>query len=284
MGGPINKSQGKDAQTNFREEYTMSLTINTNVASLNAQRNLNTTQNALSKSMERLSSGMRINSAADDAAGLAISVGMNAQVKSMNQAIRNANDGVSLAQTAEGTLSETTNILTRMRELAMQSATGTINDTQRTSIENEFKQLSSEIDRISGPATTVSFQIGTNNGATDTISLTTTAGTVSALGIGSTTVSTQAGSQAALANIDTALASVSTLRGTLGAVQNRLQSTISNLQVNVENTSAALSRIRDVDVAAETANMTRANILVQAGVSILAQANQTPQAALKLLQ
>jgi len=262
----------------------MALTINTNVASLNAQRNLSNTQNALSKSMERLSSGLRINSASDDAAGLAISVGMNAQVKSMVQAIRNANDGVSLAQTAEGTLTETTNILTRMRELAMQSATGTVSDTQRTSIENEFKQLSSEIDRISGAATTVSFQIGTNNGPNDTISLTTTAGDVTALGVGSTTVSTQAGSQAALAAIDTALASVSTLRGTLGAVQNRLLSTISNLQVNVENTSAALSRIRDVDVAAETANMTRANILVQAGVSILAQANQTPQSALKLLQ
>jgi len=262
----------------------MALTINTNIASLNAQRNLSNTQNALSKSMERLSSGLRINSAADDAAGLAISVGMNATVRSMNQAIRNANDGVSLAQTAEGTLTETTNILTRMRELAMQSATGTINDSQRGSIENEFKQLSSEIDRISGPGTTVSFQVGTNNGTNDTISLVTTAGTVFALGISSTTVSTQSGSQAALAAIDTALSSVSTLRGTLGAVQNRLLSTISNLQVNVENTSAALSRIRDVDVAQETANMTRSNILVQAGVSILSQANQTPQSALKLLQ
>ncbi len=262
----------------------MALTINTNIASLNAQRNLTNTQGALSKSMERLSSGMRINSAADDAAGLAISVGMNAQVKSMTQAIRNANDGVSLAQTAEGTLNETTNILTRMRELAMQSATGTISDNQRTSIENEFKQLSSEIDRIAGAGGTTSFQVGTNNTSNDTISLTTTAGTVSALGIGSTTVSTQAGSQAALGAIDTALASVSTLRGTLGAVQNRLQSTINNLQVGVENTSAALSRIRDVDVAAETANMTRANILVQAGVSILAQANSSPQSALRLLQ
>ena len=166
----------------------------------------------------------------------------------------------------------------------MQSATGTVTDAQRTSIENEFKQLSSEIDRIAGTASTVSFQIGVNNGTTDSISLTTTAGTASALGIGSTTVSTQAGSQAALASIDTALSSVSTLRGTLGAVQNRLQSTINNLQVGVENTSAALSRIRDVDVAAETANMTRANILVQAGVSILAQANSSPQSALRLLQ
>jgi flagellin len=275
----------------------MSLTINTNIMSLNAQRNLSTTQNALSKSMERLSSGLRINSAADDAAGLAISVGMDAQVKSMNQAVRNANDGVSLAQTAEGSLNETTNILTRMRELAQESATGTVSDAQRTSIQNEFTQLSSEIDRIANAtqfnganlldgslSAGVSFQIGTNNTGNDSITMSVTSATASALGLSSTSVSTQATAQSALGSIDSAIASVSTLRGTLGAVQNRLQSTINNLQVAVENVSAAESRIRDVDVAAETANMTRANILVQAGVSILAQANQSPQAALKLLQ
>jgi flagellin len=275
----------------------MSLTINTNIMSLNAQRNLSTTQNALSKSMERLSSGLRINSAADDAAGLAISVGMDAQVKSMNQAVRNANDGVSLAQTAEGSLNETTNILTRMRELAQESATGTVSDAQRTSIQNEFTQLSSEIDRIANAtqfnganlldgslSAGVNFQIGTNNTGNDSITMSVTSATASALGLSSTSVSTQATAQSALASIDSAIASVSTLRGTLGAVQNRLQSTINNLQVAVENVSAAESRIRDVDVAAETANMTRANILVQAGVSILAQANQSPQAALKLLQ
>jgi len=275
----------------------MSLTINTNIMSLNAQRNLSTTQGALSKSMQRLSSGLRINSAADDAAGLAISVGMDAQVKSMNQAVRNANDGVSLAQTAEGSLNETTNILTRMRELAQESATGTVSDPQRTSIQNEFTQLSSEINRIANAtqfngsnlldgtlSAGVSFQIGTHNTGNDSISLAVTAATSSALGLSATAVSTQATAQSALATIDSAIASVSTLRGTLGAVQNRLQSTINNLQVAIENTSAAESRIRDVDVAAETANMTRANILVQAGVSILAQANQSPQAALKLLQ
>jgi len=275
----------------------MALTINTNIMSLNAQRNLSTTQTALSTSMQRLSSGLRINSAADDAAGLAISVGMNAQVKSMNQAVRNANDGVSLAQTAEGSLNETTNLLTRMRELAQESATGTVSDPQRTSIQNEFSQLSSEIDRIAAATQFnganlldgtlsggISFQIGTNNTANDSISLSVTSATSSALGLSSTAVSTQAASRSALGTIDTALASVSTLRGTLGAVQNRLQSSISNIQVAVENVSAAMSRIRDVDVAAETANMTRANILVQAGVSILSQANQSPQAALKLLQ
>ena len=275
----------------------MSLTINTNIMSLNAQRNLSGTQNALSTSMQRLSSGLRINSAADDAAGLAISVGMNAQVKSMNQAVRNANDGVSLAQTAEGSLNETTNLLTRMRELAQESATGTVSNTQRTSIQNEFTQLSSEIDRIANAtqfngtnlldgtlSTGISFQIGTNNTANDSISLSVTAAGSSALGLGATAVSTQGTAQSALGIIDSALSGVSTLRGTLGAVQNRLQSSISNIQVAVENVSAAMSRIRDVDVAAETANMTRANILVQAGVSILSQANSSPQAALKLLQ
>ena len=275
----------------------MSLTINTNIMSLNAQRNLSSTQNALSTSMQRLSSGLRINSAADDAAGLAISVGMDARVKSMNQAVRNANDGVSLAQTAEGSLNETTNLLTRMRELAQESATGTVSNNQRTSIQNEFTQLSSEIDRIANAtqfngtslldgtlSAGVSFQIGTNNTSNDSISLSVTAAGASALGLGATAVSTQATAQSSLATIDAALSSVSTLRGTLGAVQNRLQSTINNLQVAIENTSAAESRIRDVDVAAETANMTRANILVQAGVSILSQANSSPQAALKLLQ
>jgi flagellin len=284
-------------EKNFTEDYTMALTINTNIMSLNAQRNLSTTQNALSTSMQRLSSGLRINSAADDAAGLSISVGMNAQVKSMNQAVRNANDGVSLAQTAEGSLNETTNLLTRMRELAEESATGTVSDPQRSSIQNEFTQLASEIDRIANAtqfnganlldgtlSVGISFQIGTNNTANDAIGLTIGAAGASALGLGATVVSSMAEARSALGMIDAALSSVSTVRGTLGAVQNRLQSSISNIQVAVENVSAAMSRIRDVDVAAETANMTRANILVQAGVSILSQANQSPQAALKLLQ
>jgi flagellin len=273
-------------EKNFTEDYTMALTINTNISSLNAQRNLSSTQGQLSKSMERLSSGLRINSAADDAAGLAMSVTMNANIKSMNQAVRNANDGVSMTQTAEGSLNETTNILTRMRELAMQSSTGTVTD--RTAIQGEFDQLSSELDRIAAGTSSgsVDFQVGTGSGGgSNVITLTTTTATMTSLTGGpAIIVSTQASAQAALATLDAALTSVSTIRGTLGAVQNRLQSTINNLQVGVENSSAALSRIRDVDVAAETANMTRANILVQAGVSILAQANASPQSALKLLQ
>jgi flagellin len=276
----------------------MALTINTNIMSMNAQRNLSSTQNALSTSMQRLSSGLRINSAADDAAGLSISVGMDARVKSMNQAVRNANDGVSLAQTAEGSLNETTNLLTRMRELAEESSTGTVSDPQRKSIQNEFTQLSNEIDRIANAtqfngtnlldgtlsASGVSFQVGTDNTTNDSIGLKIDAAGSSAMGLGATAVSSQAQARSALGVIDAALSSVSNLRGTLGAVQNRLQSTINNLQVGIENTSAAESRIRDVDVAAETANMTRANILVQAGVSILSQANSSPQAALRLLQ
>jgi flagellin len=261
----------------------MALTINTNIMSLNAQRNLSSTQTALSKSMQRLSSGLRINSAADDAAGLAISVGLDAQVRSMNQAIRNANDGVSLAQTAEGSLNEATNILIRMRELAMQSATGTTGS--RASITNEFSQLSEELDRIGSSGSTVTIQVGTGSQSTDTITVTQGASKATNLGITSSVkVDSQANAQSALGAIDGALANVSTQRGSLGAMQNRLQASINNLQVSVENTSAGLSRIRDVDVAAETANMTRANILVQAGVSILAQANASPQAALKLLQ
>ena len=266
----------------------MAININTNLMSLNAQRNLSTTQLALSKSMQRLSSGLRINSAADDAAGLAISVTKDAKIKSMNQAIRNANDGISLVQTAEGGLSETSNILIRMRELAQQSATGTYDDTQRTNIATEFNQLTSEIDRIAKSKITttgsISFQIGTDKSDNDKISTTVTSATVSRLGFAGAQVSTSAGALSALSQMDTALASISTMRATLGAVQNRLQSTINNLQVGVENNSAALSRIRDVDVAAETANMTRANILVQAGLSVLAQANASPQTALKLLQ
>ncbi len=277
----------------------MALTINTNIMSLNAQRNLSVTQNALAKSMQRLSSGLRINSAADDAAGLAISTNMGAQIKSMNQAIRNANDGVSMLQTAEGALNETSNILTRMRELATQSATGTVGSTERGYIDDEFKKLSSEIDRIAGATefngtkllngslsgSGVTFQIGSRNvAANDQIKVTISSAKAASLGItSSVTLSTQAGAQSALDTIDSAIQSISSSRGGLGATQNRLQSTINNLQVAVENTSAAQSRIQDVDVAAETANMTRANILTQAGVSILAQANQAPQAALKLL-
>jgi flagellin len=279
----------------------MALTINTNVASLNAQRNLTSTQVALSKSMERLSSGLRINRAGDDAAGLAISQNMQANIRSMNQAVRNANDGISLMQTAEGALNETSNILLRMRELGTQAANGTLSDTQRTSINNEFKSLQDEIDRISSVtefngkkllngslSAGMNLQVGTGTTAkNDYINVSFTKADTATLKIDATTakvnVSTEADARTALTAIDSAISTIAANRGDLGAVQNRLQSTINNLQVAVENTSAANSRILDVDVAAETSNMTRAQILTQAGVSILSQANQSPQLALKLL-
>lgn len=277
----------------------MALTINTNVASLNAQRNLNTTQTQLAKSMERLSSGLRINRAGDDAAGLAISQNMQANIRSMNQAVRNANDGISLVQTAEGALNETSNILLRMRELGTQAANGTLSDSQRSNIQVEFKSLQDEIDRISNvtdfngtkllngalsAGTGMNLQIGTGTtAANDIISVKVDKADAATLSVNTSFVSTEAGARSALTSIDNAIAAVATARGGLGAVQNRLQSTINNLQVAVENTSAANARIVDVDVAAETANMTRAQILTQAGVSILSSANQTPQLALKLL-
>jgi flagellin len=276
----------------------MALTINTNVPSLNAQRNLSSTQLSLSKSMERLSSGLRINRAGDDAAGLAISQNMQANIRSMNQAVRNANDGISMVQTAEGALNETSNILLRMRELGTQAANGTLTQPQRDNIQVEFKNLQDEIDRISkvtnfngtnlldgSLSAGTNLQIGSGNTSNDKllVKVTDAGATTLSVDAASAAVSTQAAAQASLDKIDAAISSVSTARGGLGAIQNRLQSTINNLQVAVENTSAANSRIVDVDVAAETANMTRAQILTQAGVSVLSQANQAPQLALKLL-
>jgi flagellin len=276
----------------------MALTINTNVPSLNAQRNLSTTQLSLSKSMERLSSGLRINRAGDDAAGLAISQNMQANIRSMNQAVRNANDGISMVQTAEGALNETSNILLRMRELGTQAANGTLTKPQRDNIQVEFGNLQSEIDRISkvtnfngtnlldgSLSAGTNLQIGTGTSGDDKLLVKVSDAGAATLSVDSASaaVSTQAAAQASLDKIDSAISAVSTARGGLGAIQNRLQSTINNLQVAVENTSAANSRIVDVDVAAETANMTRAQILTQAGVSVLSQANQAPQLALKLL-
>ncbi len=284
----------------------MALTINTNVASLNAQRNLGKSQGSLNKSMQRLSSGLRINSAKDDAAGLAISDRMTSQIRGLNQAARNANDGISLAQTAEGALQETTNILQRMRELAVQSANDTNTADDRASLDAEFSQLISEIDRIadttsfngkvllSGGFATASavFQVGANAG--QTIGVTIAAATTSALGNMSTNsvpvdtvtaagVTTRASASNAISTIDAAIGQVDTIRGDLGAVQNRFESTIANLSNVSENLSAARSRILDADIAQETSDMTKYNILQQAGVSILAQANQAPQLALSLL-
>lgn len=272
------------------------LTVNTNTASLNAQRNLGLSQNSLNTAMQRLSSGLRINSAADDAAGLAISEGMKAQVRSMNQAVRNTNDGVSLAQTAEGALNEISNILGRMRELSTQASTGTVQASQRNYINSEFGRLASEITRIASATnfngihmlaanTVTTIQVGTGNtGATgyDNININTSAMTATALGIaGGLTSSGTA--QTMQSTLDTAISYVSSARANLGAVQNRFQAVINNLNVSSQNTSAAQSRITDTDIAAETANLTRAQILNQAGISILAQANQLPQTALKLL-
>ncbi len=292
----------------------MALSINTNIASLNSQRNLASAQQSLGKSMQRLSSGLRINTAADDSAGLAISENMRGQIRSMNQASKNANDGISLIQTAEGSLNETSSILVRMRELATQSATGTVGSTERGYIQSEMNKLSSEIDRIAGSTefngqkllngtlaaggplkvNTMTFQIGsrnvTNNDTIDLNIKNANSETIFGAGGGATglkgevNVSDQTSAQKALDTLDTAIANVSSERANLGATQNRLQSTMNNLQVAVENTSAAESRIRDVDVASETAIMTRNNILTQAGTAILSQANQAPQAALSLLK
>ncbi len=270
------------------------LSVNTNVASLNAQRNLAKTQVSLNQSLQRLSSGLRINSAADDAAGLAISEGMKAQVRSMNQANRNANDGVSMVQVAEGSLNEVSNILGRMRELATQAATGTVAASQRSYINSEFGRLASEITRIASAtafngihmlnaATTTTIQVGTGNQGYDKIDIVTAAMDAGTLSV-DTAINTSALAQTMLDTLDSAISTVSAQRANLGAAQNRFQSVINNLQVAAENTSAAQSRIADADIASETANMTRANILTQAGTSILAQANQLPQAALKLLQ
>jgi flagellin len=279
----------------------MSLSIRTNVASLNAQRNLSQTQTALDSSLAKLSSGFRITKAGDDAAGLGVSTSLIAQNKSYNQAVRNANDGLSVVQTAEAGFNEISNIVTRMRELAMQSASDGVSNTQRGYIETERKQLSLEVDRIAnstsfngknllgtaGAGTTLEFHVGLGNDATnDQISVASVDTTAATLGVAGFDFSTKQGALDALdaaAGIDTALDTLATSRAAFGAVGNRLQSAISAVQTFSEATAAANSRIRDVDVAEETANMTRSNILAQAGVSVLAQANQMPQMALKLL-
>ncbi|GAB5542081.1 MAG: flagellin [Sandaracinaceae bacterium] len=284
----------------------MAITVNTNVASMNAQRNLGRTQKSLMGNLGRLSTGLRINTAADDAAGLAISEKLKSQVRSLSQAERNANDGVSLLQTAEGSMNEASGILTRMRELAVQSANGTLGSTERGFLNDEVTALSSELDRIGSvtefngtklleggsTGTSFSFQVGLGATSNDSISATIkgvkaadlgviTGGSVSS--IAGIDISTATGAQNALAVIDQAITDVSSRRADIGSVQNRLNVTISNLGSARENLSAANSRIRDVDVASETADMTRNNILMQAGVSVLAQANQSPQVALALL-
>ena len=280
----------------------MGQTINTNVISLNAQRNLSASQSSLATSMQRLSSGLRINSAKDDAAGLAIAERMNAQVKGMNVAIRNANDGISMAQTAEGALAQVGDSLQRMRELAVQARNATNSSSDKDSLNKEFAQLQSEIQRVLGgtsfngkhmlgaDATAMTFQIGANTTSNDSLTVNTSNMTTNA-DITAVTSSASIGATAtdgAIKNvidaIDTAINTVNDQRATFGATQSRFDAIISNLQSSVENQSAARGRIMDADFAAETANMSRAQILQQAGTAMVAQANQMPQQVLSLLR
>ena len=274
----------------------MGLRINTNVSSLAAQKNLANTTNSLQRSFERLSSGLRITRAADDAAGLAISEQFRADIRSLGQAQRNANDGISLLQVAEGALNESSSLLIRMRELAIQSANGTLGTAERTSLNDEFQALIEEISRVANVTefngTTVlnnsglqvTFQVGINNTANDRIAVTGVDATSTGLGINAQLITTTAGALAALSALDTAIGDLAGLRASFGTAQNRLESTIRSIAVSIENTSAAESRIRDVDVASETALLTRNQVLQQAGISVLAQANVSTQAALALLQ
>lgn len=276
----------------------MGLRINTNVQSIAAQRNLSITKNRLNSNLRKLSSGERITRAADDAAGLAISENLKSQIRSIRQAKRNADDGISLVQTAEGGLSEVSNIIIRLRELAVQAASDTVGDTERGFSDIEFQQLKNEVQRISqssefngrklldGTSGLVEIQIGANNDPfNDRIRYdgSEVVATLDSLGLSAEAVSSKQGAQIALERLDDALVKVNGVRANLGALQNRLTSVIQNLGVTEENFSEANSRIRDVDVAAETADMTKNNILNQAGVSVLAQANQAPNFALQLL-
>jgi flagellin len=276
--------------------------INTNLMSLNAQGNLAGTTKDLSSAIQRLSTGLRVNSAKDDAAGLAIANRMDAQARGMNVAIRNANDGISLAQTAEGALGQVTDMLQRMRELAVQAANASNTSADRTSLNQEFSQLAAEVDRtltgtrfngsavLAGSAGSLQFQIGANNATTDQITITTsnmaTNSTITAVtGTAGTIAGTTAtAATAMIATLDTALTTINSERATYGAIQNRFEAVISNLQIGAENQQAARSRIMDADFAKETANLTRAQILQQAGTAMLAQANAAPQSVLSLLR
>lgn len=275
----------------------MGLRINTNVAAMNAQRLLTGSTQNQQKSLERLSSGSRINKAGDDAAGLAISENLKAQIRGLRQAKRNASDGISLVQVTEGGLNEISNILVRLRELAVQAASDTIGDTERSFTNREFQSLKEEIQRIStstnyngtqvlaGREQPIDIQVGVYNTANDRLSYDTkfADSRLEALGVAEETVITKVGAQMSLAKIDGGLKQVNEVRSTLGAMQNRLASTVNNLSIYDENLSAANSRIRDVDVAEESSELVKQNILQQAGVSVLAQANSSQQQALKLL-
>lgn len=276
----------------------MSLRIATNLPSINGQRQLFNTNLNMMRSLERLSSGYRINRAADDAAGLAISENLRAQIRGLKQANRNANDGVSMVQVAEGGLAEVSNMLIRMRELAIQAASDTVGDRERTFTDAEFQQLKNEIERVAevtefnstpllnGTGGLLEFQVGVHNDPfNDRISFDSAAANSSlgALGLLGETVSSKPGAQMTLGVIDEALMRVNAMRANFGALQNRLVSTINNLNISHENLSAANSRIRDTDVADETSELAKHNILMQTGVSVLSQTNQLHTLALKLL-
>ncbi len=274
----------------------MTMAVRTNIASMMGAGQLGRTNKALGNSLAKISSGMRINRAADDSAGLGVATNLETQVSSTRQAIRNANDGVSIIQTAEGAANEVVDILQRMRELAVQSSSETLDDDERDYIQTEFEQLSGEIGRIaevtefnginlSNASSTLDVQVGINSSANDTIIISLGDLQTSTLGVDTTGVnlSTSAGAQAALATIDTALDSVNSYRSTLGAVQNRLDSAINNATVNTEALSGAQSQIQDTDFATETSNMTRLQIMQQAGVASLAQAKNINQSVISLL-
>jgi len=274
----------------------MGLRINTNISSLNTQRHLQNSTNMFAKSMEKLSSGLRINRAGDDAAGLAISEGLKANVRALDQASRNAADGISLVQVGEGALDEVSNILLRMKELAEQSLNGTLSNTERGYLNSEFSNLKSEINRISdstefngvklldGTGGSVNIQVGIGTEAADRVAID-LSDDLDATGIGvSGTVDDVTNATTAMGQIDDAIASVTSARSGFGAIQNRLESSIRNINLQSENLSAANSRIRDVDIAKETSTMTSYQILQQAGVSMLAQANMTTGLAMSLFQ
>jgi len=275
----------------------MGLRVNTNVASINAQRNLSSVTDRLSGNYRKLSTGLRISTAADDAAGLAISERLRSQVRSLEQAKRNANDGISFVQTAEGALNEVSSILVRLRELAIQSSNGSVSGQDKDTLNEEFTSLVAEVNRIGsstefngiklldGSSSSVDFQVGfgTTSGI-DTLAVNLSRALSTSLSLQSLDIGSGGTTTTALTNIDSAINAISSLRGSLGAIQNRLGSTINNLAIQVENLSAAESRIRDVDVAYETAQLTRNNILQQASISVLSQANSQPQSALSLLR
>ncbi|MDH4370522.1 MAG: flagellin [Nitrospira sp.] len=274
----------------------MALVINNNPASIAAQRNLSISTLSLNRSVERLSSGLRVTRAADDAAGLGLSESLRAQIRSINQATRNASDGISLTQIADGAAATIGSLLARLRELSSQAASGTVGNTERSYIDQEFVALRSEIDRIaqvtefngqaltSGSTISFSIAIGFRSGSGNTLDLALNDITTTSLGLSTVNVSTSANATSSLANIDNAISAIASARAEYGSIQNRFEATIANLQVTSENLTAAESRIRDADIALETSVFTKNQILVQAGIATLAQANTLPQQALALLR